>query len=219
MVGWSAQSRRRRTRYAYRPLKRFPPATDRAGIQRPERGINATTISGHLRNNVVGYLALFLVLTGGTAYALDGSNTVFSDDIVNGEVRTADVRAAAVTSPKIGDDAVTGATEVADGSLAGADLGDRSIGGQKVGLETLTGANVSDGSLFSAEIANDSLLAADVGGGAIGFSELNFGRLRAQRHRPQVGHRSAVRDRAELDPDGRGERQHAHQCRHRRVDA
>jgi hypothetical protein len=41
-------------------------------------------ISEHLRSNVVGYLALFLVLTGGTAYALDGSNTVFSDDIVNG---------------------------------------------------------------------------------------------------------------------------------------
>jgi hypothetical protein len=33
-----------------------------------------------------------LVLTGGTAYALDGSNTVFGDDIVDGQVRTADIR-------------------------------------------------------------------------------------------------------------------------------
>jgi hypothetical protein len=32
-------------------------------------------------------LALFLVLTGGTAIALDGHNTVFSDDIVNGKVK------------------------------------------------------------------------------------------------------------------------------------
>ena len=29
-----------------------------------------SAISGHLRNNVVGYLAPFLVLTGGTADAL-----------------------------------------------------------------------------------------------------------------------------------------------------
>jgi hypothetical protein len=32
-----------------------------------------------------------LVALGGTATALSGSNTVFSDDIVNGHVRTADV--------------------------------------------------------------------------------------------------------------------------------
>ena len=43
-------------------------------------------ICDHLRGNVVGYIAIFLFATGGTAIALDGSNTVFSDDIVNGEV-------------------------------------------------------------------------------------------------------------------------------------
>ena len=52
----------------------------------------------HLRQQWLGALAVALVLTGGTAYALDGSNTVFSDDIVNGEVRTADIRDA--TSPR-----------------------------------------------------------------------------------------------------------------------
>jgi len=31
--------------------------------------------------------ALLLVLTGGTAYVLDGSNTVFSGDIINGAAR------------------------------------------------------------------------------------------------------------------------------------
>ncbi len=36
--------------------------------------------------NVIATLALFLVLTGGTAVALKGSNTVFSDDIVNDQV-------------------------------------------------------------------------------------------------------------------------------------
>jgi hypothetical protein len=39
----------------------------------------------------MGALALFLVLTGGSAYALSGHNTVFSDDIVNGQVKRADL--------------------------------------------------------------------------------------------------------------------------------
>jgi hypothetical protein len=34
--------------------------------------------------NVMATIAVFLVLSGGTAVALNGSNTVFSDDIVNG---------------------------------------------------------------------------------------------------------------------------------------
>lgn len=45
------------------------------------------------RTTVVAYLALFLVLTGGTAVALNGSNTVFSDDITNGQVKSADIGA------------------------------------------------------------------------------------------------------------------------------
>ena len=42
----------------------------------------------HLRAQWAGLLALFLVIAGGTAYA---ANTVFSADIVNGEVKTADI--------------------------------------------------------------------------------------------------------------------------------
>ena len=86
--------------------------------------------------NVVSSIALFLVLTGGAAYALDGSNTVFSDDIVNNEVRTADIRDAnlttadiranSITSGKIADDQV-GATEVADNSLTGTDIDESSL--------------------------------------------------------------------------------------------
>lgn len=119
-------------------------------------------ISEHLRGNVVGYIALFFVLTGGTAYALDGSNTVFSDDIVDGQVKTADLH----------DGAVTGA-KVSDGALGGSDLADRSIGGQKIGTETLGGVNVADGSLFGSDIANDSLSSQDIGAHAVGSSELD----------------------------------------------
>jgi hypothetical protein len=48
-------------------------------------------LASHVRDQWMGALALFLVLTGGSAFALAGSNTVFSDDIVNGQVKGTDV--------------------------------------------------------------------------------------------------------------------------------
>jgi len=63
----------------------------------------------HLRQQWLGALAVLLVVTGGTAYALDGSNTVFSDDIVNGEVKSADLAVDSVASGKIADQQVKNA--------------------------------------------------------------------------------------------------------------
>ena len=71
----------------------------------------ARRLFAHLRQQWIGVVALLLVLTGGTAYALDGSNTVFSDDLVNGEVKGLDLGADSVGSGK-----------VADGSVKNADL-------------------------------------------------------------------------------------------------
>jgi len=87
----------------------------------------SSRIRNHIRSNVVGYIALFLVVTGGTAQALDGTNTVFSDDIVNGEVQGQDIGAGAVTSTKLGPDSV-GSTRVIDNSLKGADVDESSFG-------------------------------------------------------------------------------------------
>jgi hypothetical protein len=49
---------------------------------------------GNLREQWMGALALFLVLTGGSAYALAGHNTVFSDDIAPKQVRQTDLKPA-----------------------------------------------------------------------------------------------------------------------------
>jgi hypothetical protein len=81
--------------------------------------------------NVVASLALFLVLSGGTAVALTGSNTVFSDDIVDNQVRSADVR----------NDTLTG------GGLTAADLRPGSVGGSEVKDGSVTGADVKESSL------------------------------------------------------------------------
>jgi hypothetical protein len=56
--------------------------------------------------NVMATLAVVLVIGGGAAYA---ANTIYSTDIVDGEVRKADIHSAAVTSGKIADENLTGA--------------------------------------------------------------------------------------------------------------
>jgi hypothetical protein len=81
------------------------------------------TISNHIRRNLVSFIALFVALTGTSAYA---ANTVFSADIVNGEVTTPDLAAAAVTTNKLGPDAVNSA-KVLDDSLKGDDIEESSL--------------------------------------------------------------------------------------------
>jgi hypothetical protein len=87
--------------------------------------------------NVISSLALFLVLSGGTAVALSGSNTVFSDDITDGNVRNADIGSGAVTNSKLGFRSVTlekingnaiNSGRVVDNSLTGNDLLESTLG-------------------------------------------------------------------------------------------
>jgi hypothetical protein len=105
-------------------------------------------ITVHLRNQWAGVLALFCVLAGGTAYA---ANTVFSEDIVDGEVKTADIAAGAVGTSEIKNNAVreadigtgaVGSDEVADESLGSADLGPDSAGSSEVTEGDLNGLPV-----------------------------------------------------------------------------
>ena len=66
----------------------------------------------HLRAQWAGFLALFLVIAGGTAYA---ANTIGSTDIINGQVKSADIGTGQVQS-----------IDVNDESLSGADIADQS---------------------------------------------------------------------------------------------
>jgi hypothetical protein len=76
--------------------------------------------------NVISTLCLFLLLGGGTAVALNGSNTVFSDDLVDNQVFSADVRndtlsSGGLTAPDLRANSV-GGSEVTNGSLATSEL-------------------------------------------------------------------------------------------------
>ena len=73
------------------------------------KGLSAQA-RAHIRGHIVGYVALFVALSG-VAYADDGplagTNTVGSSDIINGEVQTQDIQAAAVGSARVADDSLT----------------------------------------------------------------------------------------------------------------
>jgi uncharacterized protein YjbI with pentapeptide repeats len=76
--------------------------------------------------HVIGYSLVLVIAIMGTAQALPGTNTVTSDDIVNGQVKKADVGFGAIDSARVVDGSLTGA-DVANGSLTGADLKDHSV--------------------------------------------------------------------------------------------
>jgi hypothetical protein len=85
--------------------------------------------------NVVATLALMIAVAGGTAYA---ANTVFSSDIVNGEVRTADISDAnGVRSVDVRNDNLTGgglgSVDIANDSLSGLDIAESTLQGVDAG--------------------------------------------------------------------------------------
>src|SRR3954453_20170961 len=108
-----------------------------------------------VRDQWMGALALFLVLGTGTAY---GANTIFSADIVDGEVKAPDIADSAVgeaklqegsvVTGKLHNDAVTGG-KVLDNSIKGADIDESTLsnvgGGGAVGSRLAMAISNSDG--------------------------------------------------------------------------
>ena len=135
----------------------------------------SSRIRQHIRGNVVGYVALFLVLTGGTAQALNGSNTVFSDDIVNRDVKTADLGFKSVTANRLAPNSVRSG-RVVDDSLTGADVS--GLTGEDVASDSLTGAQINESQVgtfgdISGPLSNAQLRANVVGGDEVGLNALN----------------------------------------------
>jgi len=106
-------------------------------------------ISQHLRSNLVGYIALFVAMSG-VAYAADGplagQNKVGSADIIDGEVKGADLGADSVSTGRI-----------IDGGVRKLDLGPSSVVGGP-------GGTVADNSITGADVGLDKLGANDISG-------------------------------------------------------
>jgi hypothetical protein len=83
-------------------------------------------IRKHLRSNIVGYIALFFALSTGSAVALNGSNTVQSDDLGPGaQVKAPDVAANAVNGSDVVDNSLNSADVT---GLTGADINEATLG-------------------------------------------------------------------------------------------
>jgi hypothetical protein len=126
-------------------------------------------ILSHVRSNLVAYIALFFALSG-SAYAAGGL-LISSNNIVDGQVFSADVADEDLTGIDIQNGGLTGADvangtltglDVADGGLAGVDIANGSVTGADVAVNSLTGANVADGFLTGADVADNSLSGADI---------------------------------------------------------
>jgi hypothetical protein len=111
---------------------------------------------------VIALIALFVSL-GGTAAALSGSNTVFSDDITDNEVRTADVRNDTLAGGGLGaadlKPSAVGQSELAAGAVTNPKLGANAVTSPKVLDNALTGTDVDEGTLFNDNSLNGADLA------------------------------------------------------------
>jgi hypothetical protein len=104
--------------------------------------------------NVISTLCLFLLL-GGTAVAVDGSlpgqNTVGSADIINSEVKSADLGSDSVSSGKI-----------LDGSVKNTDLGPNAVASNTIADGGVQGIDIGNGQVNGADVGNDSLTEDDI---------------------------------------------------------
>ena len=130
-------------------------------------------VLAHLRAQWIGVVALLIALGTGSAYA---ANTVFSADIVDGEVKAADLDNNAVRSTKIGTgqvltrdlgaDAVDG-SKVADATIGAPDLGFASVQSGEIATDAVNGSEVNAGAIDADEIADGSVGSAELADFAI----------------------------------------------------
>jgi hypothetical protein len=100
-------------------------------------------ISAHIRNNLVGYVAVYIAL-GGAAWAVTVApkNSVVSKSIKNGQVKTSD----------LADGGVTG-TKLAAGAVDGGKLAAGAVDAAKVQGDSLTGAQIAESTLTGVDAA------------------------------------------------------------------
>ena len=118
----------------------------------------------HLRQQWIGVIALLLVLTGGTAYALDGSNTVFTDDLVNGDVKAADIGQGAVATDEIANNQVK-ASDIGNGEVKAADIANGQVTADELAANSVRSDEVADGQVRTQEIGNGQVQSQDLAPG------------------------------------------------------
>jgi hypothetical protein len=106
--------------------------------------------------NVMATIAVFIAISGGTAVALNGANTVQSDDLGPGaQVKAPDIADSAVNSADVANESLTNA-DVKNFSLGNGDFLTGSVDSRVATDASLTGTDVKNEALTGADVANQS---------------------------------------------------------------
>jgi hypothetical protein len=124
---------------------------------------------------VISCIALFIAFTGSALAVGVGKNTVRSPQIVDGTIRTVDLRDNSVAAGKVAPDAID-STEIAENGVESSD----------VAPDSLTAGDLAPASVTSSEVADQSLTANDLGADSVGSSELQAGAVRASELGPII---------------------------------
>jgi hypothetical protein len=132
---------------------------------------------------VISCLALFLALTG-SALAVS-KVSVGSRQIVNGSVRTVDLRDNAVQSPKIADATVT-ADDLGTDSVNSDEIAKDAVNSDEIAKDAVKSDEIAENAVTSAKVADQSLSANDLGPDSVGSSEIQAGAIRSSELGPII---------------------------------
>jgi hypothetical protein len=127
------------------------------------------TIRTHLTYaNVISSLCLVLILGGGAAYA---ANTIFSTDIVDGEVKGVDIGSNEVRSSDVRDDTRSNggltSADIALGEVKTSDIGNFAVTNDQIGLNAITGNRINEAAVGTTALGFQAVQPLDLGDGTV----------------------------------------------------
>jgi hypothetical protein len=134
---------------------------------------------------ILSCVALFVALSGSALAVGLAKNSVRSAQIVDGTVRTRDVKDAAVTGTKIAPNAV-GPDQIAENAVSSAKVAPDSLTAQDLAPNSVTSSEVADQSLTADDLGPNSVGSSEVQDNAVGSSELQASAVRASELGPII---------------------------------
>jgi len=119
--------------------------------------------------NVCSALALFVAVAGGTAYA---ANTIGSSDVINESLRSEDIKNGEVKTSDLANNAVD-TNKILDGGVKAADLGANSVVTTKIGPGEVKNSDLGDNSITSDKIAQGAVTSDDVQNNALTGTDID----------------------------------------------
>ncbi|HEY5053286.1 MAG TPA: hypothetical protein VII45_07750 [Solirubrobacterales bacterium] len=127
---------------------------------------------------VAAYLSLFLVVSGGAAFAATQlhKNSVGTKQLKNNAVAAAKIKNSAVTAGKIAANAVT-ANAIADGSVSSGKLGNEAVTTGKLANNAVTTGKLGNESVATGKLASNSVTTGKIVDNAVTGAKVDEGSL------------------------------------------